>query len=71
MKYLEIQLKRVLVSEISVGQGGASGALPIETFALRYAAIQWKYQKQSIDGSLAGNMVGVWSLTKNDKTFDV
>lgn len=66
VKYLEIQMKNVLISNINMG--GETG-LPIETISLKYAAIQWKYQKQSIDGSAAGVTLGVWSLTKNDKTF--
>jgi type VI secretion system secreted protein Hcp len=69
VKYLEIQLKHVLISQIAFSLG--DGALPIETLALRYAAIQWKYQKQNIDGSQGGVTLGAWSLTKNDRTFNV
>lgn len=67
VKYLEIQLKHVLVSQIVLAVG--DNPLPIETISLRYAAIQWKYQKQNIDGGQAGITQGAWSLTKNDKTF--
>ncbi|HEY4292363.1 type VI secretion system tube protein Hcp [Luteibacter sp.] len=66
VKYLEIQLKNVMISQI--GMGG-DGSLPTETIALKYAAIQWKYQKQNIDGGMGGVTLGVWSLSKNDKTF--
>ncbi|HEY4294239.1 Hcp family type VI secretion system effector [Luteibacter sp.] len=69
IKYLEIQLKNVLISHISMGS--EESALPTETLALKYAAIQWKYQKQNIDGGMGGVTLGVWSLTKNDKTFVV
>lgn len=69
VKYLEIQLKNVLISQIVLGVG--EGPLPIETMSLRYAAIQWKYQKQNIDGGQGGVTQGAWSLTKNDKTFTV
>lgn len=69
VKYLEIQLKNVLISNIALGIDDAF--LPVETMALRYAAIQWKYQKQKIDGGQAGITQGAWSLTKNDKTFAV
>lgn len=68
VKYLEIQLKNVLISQINMSGGDM---LPTETIALSYAAIQWKYQKQKIDGGLGGVTLGTWSLTKNDKTFAV
>ncbi|HEY4293858.1 type VI secretion system tube protein Hcp [Luteibacter sp.] len=68
IKYLEIQLKKALISQIGVGGGDT---LANELIALRYAAIQWKYQKQNIDGGVAGITQGAWSLTKNDKTFVV
>lgn len=69
VKYLEIQLKHVLISQVALGIDDAF--LPVETMALRYAAIQWKYQKQKIDGGQGGITQGAWSLTKNDKTFAV
>jgi len=69
VKYLEIQLKNVLISQLLLGVGDSP--LPFETISLRYAAIQWKYQKQSISGGQAGMTQGAWSLTKNDKVFVV
>jgi type VI secretion system secreted protein Hcp len=69
LKYLEIQLKNVLISQILLGVGDSS--LPLETMSLRYAAIQWKYTKQTIAGAQGGITQGAWSLTKNDKTFVV
>jgi type VI secretion system secreted protein Hcp len=69
VKYLEVQLKNVLISSIALNVDGAP--LPTETIALRYAAIQWRYQKQNIDGGQGGMTLGAWSLTKNDKTFSV
>ncbi|SKB55415.1 type VI secretion system effector, Hcp1 family [Luteibacter sp. 22Crub2.1] len=69
VKYLEVQLKNVLISSITLNVDGAP--LPTETIALRYAAIQWKYQKQNTDGGQGGMTLGAWSLTKNDKTFSV
>jgi type VI secretion system secreted protein Hcp len=69
VKYLEIQLKNVLIARIVATIDGT--ALPSETLSLRYAAVQWKYQKQNIDGGQGGVTQGAWSLTKNDKTFSV
>lgn len=69
VKYLDIQMKNVLISHIAPTNDGK--ALPSESFCLKYAAIQWKYQKQNIDGGQGGVTQGAWSLTKNDKTFTV
>jgi type VI secretion system secreted protein Hcp len=67
VKYLEIQLSKVLISKVAMGIDEAF--LPVETVSFRYAAIQWKYVKQNVDGSQGGVTQGAWSLTKNDKTF--
>lgn len=67
VKYLEISLKNVIIAHVNFAIDG--GPLPLESFSLRYAAIQWKYVKQGIDGGQAGVTQGMWSLTKNDKTF--
>jgi type VI secretion system secreted protein Hcp len=69
VKYLDIQLKNVLIARIVPTIDGT--ALPSETLCLKYAAVQWKYQKQNIDGGQGGVTQGAWSLTKNDKTFSV
>lgn len=69
VKYLEIQLKNVLIARVEPSIDGK--ALPSETLSLKYAAVQWKYQKQNIDGGQGGVTQGAWSLTKNDKTFSV
>lgn len=67
VKYLEVQLKNVIVS--SVHPSVQSEGLPTETFALKYAAIQWRYTQQKGEGGSGGTSQGAWSLTKNDKAF--
>jgi type VI secretion system secreted protein Hcp len=69
VQYLEVKLKYVIISSIapSVREEG----LPIETFSLKYAAVQWKQTQQKIGGNQGGNTQGAWSLTKNDKTYAV
>ncbi|MFP6562270.1 Hcp family type VI secretion system effector [Paraburkholderia sp. B3] len=69
VKYLEVKLKYVIISSVapSIEQEG----LPIETFTLKYAAVQWKQTQQKIGGNQGGNTQGAWSLTKNDKTYAV
>ncbi|MDI3263339.1 MAG: type VI secretion system tube protein Hcp [Fulvimonas sp.] len=67
VKYLEIQLKNVIVA--SINPSVQDEGLPVETFALKYAAVQWRYTQQKIGGGQGGSSQGAWSLTKNDKTF--
>jgi len=69
VKYLEILLKNVIVS--SVSPAVQNEGLPTETFALKYAAVQWRYTQQKIGGGQGGSSQGAWSLTKNDKTYSV
>jgi type VI secretion system secreted protein Hcp len=68
VKYLEIQLKNVLVSEVAVG---VADGLPVEKFSLKYAAVQWMYTKQKMGGGEGGRSMAAWSLTKNDRAFVV
>ncbi len=67
VKFLEIKLKNVLVSSIKPVIDGEG--LPQEHFALKYAAIQWSYVQQKIEGGQGGTSQTAWSLTKNDKVF--
>lgn len=69
VKYLEILLKKVIVA--SVTPSVQTEGLPTETFALKYAAVQWRYTQQKIGGGQGGSSQGAWSLTKNDKTYNV
>lgn len=69
VKYLELQLKNVIISSVSPSVAGEG--LPQETFSLKYAAVQWKYTQQKVGGGQGGTSQGAWSLTKNDKTFAV
>lgn len=69
VKYLEILLKKVIVAAITPTV--KNEGLPIETFGLKYAAVQWRYTQQKIGGGQGGSSQGAWSLTKNDKTYNV
>lgn len=66
-KYLEIQLKDVVVA--SVAPSLVEEGMPNETFGLRYAAVQWRYTQQKIGGGNGGSSQGAWSLTLNDKVL--
>jgi type VI secretion system secreted protein Hcp len=67
VKYLQIKLKNVIVASIGTTVNGEG--LPVETFGLKYAAVQWAYTQQKIGGGQGGTSQGAWSLTKNDKTY--
>lgn len=69
VKYLQISLRNVILASVEPSVEGEQ--LPIEKFALKYAAVEWKYIQQKIGGGQGGSSQGAWSLTKNDKTFTV
>jgi type VI secretion system secreted protein Hcp len=69
VRYMEIKLKHVLIAQVTPSV--VTTGVPSETFALKYAAVQWKYTQQKIGGNQGGNSQGAWSLTKNDKTYTV
>jgi type VI secretion system secreted protein Hcp len=67
VKYLDIQLKDAIISDVAPSV--EAEGIPTETLSLKYAAIQWQYTQQKIGGGAGGSSQGAWSLTKNDKTF--
>lgn len=67
VKYLEISLRRVLISNVSFVI--ADDPAPLESLSLGYEAIQWKYMQQAGDGRLMGNALGAWNLMRNSATF--
>lgn len=69
VKYMEINLKNVIVSDVEPAVDG--DGFPEESFGLSYGAIEWKYTQQKGSGGTGGSSQGAWSLTKNDKTFSV
>lgn len=69
IKYLEIKLKNALIS--SVSPNVVNEGIPTETFALTYAAIQWTYVAQGVEGGNKGNSAGSWSLAKNTNAYTV
>lgn len=69
VKYLEIRLKDVLVA--SVHPAVHEEGLPSESIGLKYAAIQWRYTQQKIDGGQGGTAQGTWSLAKNTPSYAV
>jgi type VI secretion system secreted protein Hcp len=70
VKYLAIKLKNALISEVTPVVN--SEGLPTETFKLKYAAVQWIYQQQKIEGGgFSGSVTTAWSLAKNVAKYEV
>ncbi|MBI5271031.1 MAG: type VI secretion system tube protein Hcp [Burkholderiales bacterium] len=68
VQYLTIKLKKVIVASVTpevVGEG-----LPGETFSLKYAAVQWEYVQQTMDGKTQKGSPAMWSLATNKPVFD-
>jgi type VI secretion system secreted protein Hcp len=74
VNYLKIQLKNVIVSTVTtnIAHSDGSGAVPTETFGLRYSAVQWTYNDSPLDGSTQKNtnVSGMWNLAKNEVSFN-
>jgi type VI secretion system secreted protein Hcp len=67
VKYLQIKLKHVLISNVRP-EVMAEG-VPTEAFGLKYAAVEWTYTQQSIDGASKGAVTKKWSLSNNTATY--
>lgn len=68
VQYLTIKLKKVIVASVApsvVGEG-----LPTESFSLTYAAVQWEYVQQTMDGKTAKGTPAAWSLATNKPVFE-
>jgi type VI secretion system secreted protein Hcp len=69
INYLTIKLKHALISRVAPTV--SSEGLPNESFALKYAAIDWKYTRQKVEGGEGGSVPGKWSLSKNTNTYGI
>ena len=70
VKYLTIKLKHALISRVTPTV--ASEGLPTESFALKYASVQWQYQQQKVEGGgTSGSTQTAWSLSKNTNTYGI
>jgi type VI secretion system secreted protein Hcp len=54
IKYLEVVMTNVIVSNVSIG--GGTGDIPVETITLSYSSVQYTYiQQKTADGTAGGN----------------
>jgi type VI secretion system secreted protein Hcp len=68
IRYLRIKLINVIVS--SVTPSVVEEGLPSETFGLKYAAVEWEYTKQQLDGLKGAAQVARWNLATNTPSID-
>jgi type VI secretion system secreted protein Hcp len=62
VKYYEVELENVLVSQVA--QGVRAGGMA-DTISLKFAKVKWKYTQQRIAGGAGGNTAGGWDLSSN------
>ena len=67
VKYLEVKLKHALIA--SVEPTVRSEGVPIEKVGIKYAAVEWTYTQQDIDGTAKGAVTKKWSFANNTATY--
>jgi type VI secretion system secreted protein Hcp len=68
VQYLTIKLKKAIIALVTPSVEGEG--LPTETFSLKYAAVQWEYIQQTMDGKTAKGTPAMWSLATNKPVFE-
>jgi len=64
LKYYEVTLEEVLISNVSISKTGEDGGVPTESVSLNYGKIEWVYTLQKrADGSGGGNVSAKFDLT--------
>jgi type VI secretion system secreted protein Hcp len=65
--YYKLKLKNSIISSVTTSIG-AEG-LPVETFTIKPAVMQWAYTPHKIDGSSDGVLTKQWSLITNTAAY--
>jgi type VI secretion system secreted protein Hcp len=66
LKYLEIKMDQVIISNARPGGSKHDDAFPTETVSFNYGKIKWTYtQQKRADGTGGGNVAGGWDLIGN------
>ncbi len=63
VKYYEIEIENVLIGAVSPSVD--EGDIMMETVALKFSKIKWRYTQQKITGGSGGNTSGGWDLAAN------
>jgi type VI secretion system secreted protein Hcp len=65
--YYKLLLKNSIISSVSTAIG--SEGLPVETFTIKPAVMQWAYTPHKIDGTSEGVLTKQWSLVTNTPVY--
>lgn len=63
--YFRMELKNVLVCQVSPSIAGGGGHILQEGIGLKFSEVRYKYTQQQIGGGSGGNTAGGWDLAKN------
>ena len=66
-EYYTITLSDCLISSFQASGSDGSGAVPMESFSLNYAKIEFEYKPQKADGTLDTAVKAGWDLKGNIK----
>ena len=65
VKYYEVKMEEVLISNVTTSGHGGSDELPSESVSFDYGKIEWTYtQQKRADGTGGGNVAAKWSVTE-------
>lgn len=64
-KYIEITMKKVIISSVSTGGSGGEDKLT-ENVTLNFAEVKFEYFKQDEKGSTASAGICAWNIEKNE-----
>jgi type VI secretion system secreted protein Hcp len=64
-EFLTIVFTSGVITSFQSGGSAGSDVLPMDQVALGFGKIEYKYKPQKPDGSLGGEVVGGWDVTKN------
>lgn len=65
-KYIEIEMKEVIVTSLSTGGSGGEDRLT-ENISLNFAEVKFDYTPQDSKGTVAGDKTFAWNIKANSK----
>jgi type VI secretion system secreted protein Hcp len=66
-EFLVIVMTNVIISAFQSGGTSGSDTIPTDQISVNFSKIEYKYKEQKSDGSLGGEIIGGWDITKNIK----
>jgi type VI secretion system secreted protein Hcp len=66
-EYYQVKLSDVLVANYQTSGSNGSDAMPMDSFSLNFAKVEFAYKAQKPDGTLGAAVEGKWDLKQNKK----